>query len=79
MQLTVSILGPLQAHTHDGTPIPIGGARLRALLIRLAHDPGRSDSVATLTDALWNETPPDGAANALQSHITRQRRTLGTP
>ncbi|ACU73527.1 transcriptional regulator, winged helix family [Catenulispora acidiphila DSM 44928] len=78
MQLDVLILGPLQARA-DGAPIPIGGARLRTLLTRLALDADRTVPAAALIDALWNHQPPDGAANALQSLISRLRRALGDP
>ncbi|MEY9861690.1 putative ATPase/DNA-binding SARP family transcriptional activator [Catenulispora sp. GAS73] len=78
MQLDVLILGPLEVRA-DGVPIPIGGVRLRALLTRLALDPDRSVSIPALIDALWEHEPPDGAANALQSLVSRLRRTLGDP
>ena len=89
MQLKVSILGALEVRAGDGDGdgsghagdalVPVGRARLRALLIRLALDAGRSVSVGALVDALWNEEPPDGAANALQSLVSRLRRALGNP
>ena len=79
MQLKVSILGVLEVRDGDGGVVPVGGARLRALLIRLALDAGRGVSIGTLVDALWNEEPPDGAANALQSLVSRLRRALGDP
>lgn len=79
MQLKVSILGSLEVRDGDDAVVPVGGARLRALLIRLALDAGRSVSVGSLVDALWNEEPPDGAANALQSLVSRLRRALGDP
>ena len=78
MQLDVLILGPLEARA-DGAPIPIGGARLRVLLTRLALDADRSVSITALIDALWGQEPPDGAANALQSLVSRLRRALGDP
>ena len=79
MQLKVSILGALEVRDGDGGVVPVGGARLRALLIRLALDAGRGVSAGTLVDALWHEEPPDGAANALQSLVSRLRRALGDP
>lgn len=79
MQLRVSILGVLEVRGGDDAAVPISGARLRALLIRLALDAGRGVSVGALTDALWNEEPPDGAANALQTLVSRLRRALGGP
>ena len=76
--LTVSILGPLEIRV-DGAPVALGGARLRTLLSRLALDPGRAVTVAALVDALWADEPPEGAANALQSLISRVRKVLGDP
>ena len=72
-----SMLGPLEIRGDDGEPIEIGGARLRALLVRLALDPGRVVTVEALVDALWGETPPAGAVNAVQSLVSRLRRALG--
>jgi DNA-binding SARP family transcriptional activator len=79
VELNVSILGALEVRDGDGGVVPVGGARLRALLIRLALDAERSVSVGSLVDALWNEEPPGGAANALQSLVSRLRRALGNP
>ena len=78
MQLDVLILGPLEVRA-DGVPVPVGGARLRALLTRLAVEAPRTVSIPALIDALWALEPPDGAANALQSLVSRLRRTLGDP
>ena len=76
--LTVSILGPLEVRL-DGAPVALGGARLRTLISRLALDPGRAVTASALIDALWNDEPPEGAANALQSLISRVRKSLGDP
>jgi hypothetical protein len=38
----IGILGPLEVRDQAGQPVRLGGARLRALLIRLALDPGRT-------------------------------------
>ncbi|NUR24289.1 MAG: AfsR/SARP family transcriptional regulator, partial [Catenulispora sp.] len=78
MPLTVSILGPLEIRV-DGAPVTLGGARLRTLVSRLALDPGRAVTASSLIDALWADEPPDGAANALQSLISRVRKSLGDP
>ncbi|WP_194916079.1 BTAD domain-containing putative transcriptional regulator [Catenulispora rubra] len=78
MPLTVSILGPLEIRV-DGAPVALGGARLRTLMSRLALDAGRAVSVSALVDALWADEPPEGAANALQSLISRVRKVLGDP
>jgi predicted ATPase/DNA-binding SARP family transcriptional activator len=76
--LTVSILGPLEIRV-DGAPVALGGARLRTLMSRLALDAGRAVTVSALIDALWADEPPEGAANALQSLISRVRKVLGDP
>ena len=78
MPLTISLLGPLEVRA-DGRPLPLGGSRLRTLLLRLALDAGRTVAVSALVDALWADEPPEGAANALQSLVSRVRRALGDP
>jgi predicted ATPase/DNA-binding SARP family transcriptional activator len=72
----VAMLGPLVVRSGDGRPVEVGGARLRALLVRLALDPGRPVSVDALVDGLWGASPPAGAVNALQSLVSRLRRAL---
>ncbi|WP_020669762.1 BTAD domain-containing putative transcriptional regulator [Amycolatopsis nigrescens] len=75
--MRVALLGPVRAEENDGTPIEIGGARLRMLLARLALDAGHAVSAAALVDGLWGAEPPVDAANALQSLVSRLRRVLG--
>ncbi|MFF9281055.1 BTAD domain-containing putative transcriptional regulator [Streptomyces griseosporeus] len=70
------ILGPLDLRTDDGTPLDPGGPRPRALLTLLLLDAGRAVSAGRLTDGLYGAEPPAGAANALQSQISRLRRRL---
>ncbi|HEX8929083.1 MAG TPA: BTAD domain-containing putative transcriptional regulator, partial [Actinomycetota bacterium] len=74
--MRVAMLGPLVVRSGDGRPVEVGGARLRALLVRLALDPGRPVSVDALVDGLWGASPPAGAVNALQSLVSRLRRAL---
>ncbi|MFD5077132.1 BTAD domain-containing putative transcriptional regulator [Streptomyces sp. NPDC058371] len=71
------ILGPLDIRTEDGTPLDPGGPRPRALLTLLLLDAGRTVPTERLTDGLYGDRPPAGAANALQSQISRLRRRLG--
>ncbi|EPH42085.1 BTAD domain-containing putative transcriptional regulator [Streptomyces aurantiacus] len=71
------ILGPLDVRTPDGSPVDPGGPRPRALLTLLLLDAGRSVSAERLTDGLYGERPPAGAANALQSQVSRLRKRLG--
>ncbi|WP_425264500.1 AfsR/SARP family transcriptional regulator, partial [Streptomyces europaeiscabiei] len=51
------ILGTTQALQADGTPVPVGGARLRALLTVLALRPGRTVPATTLVDEVWAVDP----------------------
>ncbi|MFE1802221.1 BTAD domain-containing putative transcriptional regulator [Streptomyces sp. NPDC059517] len=71
------ILGTTQALRTDGTLVPVGGARLRALLTVLALRPGRTVSVAVLVDEVWGADPPADAPGALQALVGRLRRALG--
>jgi predicted ATPase/DNA-binding SARP family transcriptional activator len=70
------MLGPFEVHTDDGVLTDVPGARLRALLIALALEPGRVVQKATLVDWIWGENPPADAANALQRLASRLRRVL---
>jgi predicted ATPase/DNA-binding SARP family transcriptional activator len=71
------ILGTTQASHADGTPVPVGGARLRALLTVLALRPGRTVTASTLVDEVWAGDPPADASGALQALVGRLRRALG--
>ncbi|WP_194916713.1 BTAD domain-containing putative transcriptional regulator [Catenulispora rubra] len=72
----VGILGPLEVVV-DGEQVPMGGARLRALMIRLALDAGRPVTVGSLSAALWPEGGPQEEAHALHSLASRLRQALG--
>ncbi|MFJ5528648.1 AfsR/SARP family transcriptional regulator [Streptomyces sp. NPDC093261] len=71
------ILGTTQALRPDGTTVPVGGARLRALLTVLALRAGRPVPVGLLVDEVWDGDPPADATGALQALVGRLRRTLG--
>ncbi|WP_435603428.1 AfsR/SARP family transcriptional regulator [Streptomyces sp. bgisy130] len=71
------ILGTTQAGRADGTPVALGGARLRALLAALALRPGRALSPELLIGDIWGADPPADAAGALQALVGRLRRALG--
>ncbi|MFF5338085.1 BTAD domain-containing putative transcriptional regulator [Streptomyces sp. NPDC013181] len=71
------ILGTTQALGDDGTALPVGGARLRALLTVLALRPGRTVPAAVLVDEVWDGEPPADAAGALQALVGRLRRAIG--
>jgi predicted ATPase/DNA-binding SARP family transcriptional activator len=62
--------------------VRLGGPRLRALLIRLALDPGRAVAADRLAGDLWPGDGPDQAApadsgNALQALVSRVRHAAG--
>ncbi|MEV0614546.1 BTAD domain-containing putative transcriptional regulator [Nonomuraea sp. NPDC050404] len=67
--MRVGILGPLRVAGRE-----IGGARVRALLVRLALDPGRVVTADRLIDDLWPGDPPAHPTAALQSLVSRARR-----
>ncbi|MEU6670268.1 BTAD domain-containing putative transcriptional regulator [Streptomyces sp. NPDC046727] len=72
-----SLLGTTQAIRPDGTTVPLGGARLRALLSVLALRAGRTVPAGVLVDEVWGPEPPADAAGALQALVGRLRRALG--
>ncbi|MFW5419227.1 winged helix-turn-helix domain-containing protein [Nocardiopsis sp. CNT-189] len=74
-----SILGPLTVLDGAGAPVPVGGARLRRLLVLLLLEPGRTVGADRLIDGIWGEDAPANAANALQALVSRLRRQLGSP
>ncbi|MFC5219109.1 AfsR/SARP family transcriptional regulator [Streptomyces coerulescens] len=71
------ILGTTQALRPDGRTVPVGGARLRALLTVLALRVGRTVPVGLLVDEVWGAEPPADATGALQALVGRLRRALG--
>ncbi|MEV7191480.1 BTAD domain-containing putative transcriptional regulator [Streptomyces sp. NPDC093510] len=71
------VLGPTRAVRPDGTPVPVGGARLRALLTALALHAGRPVPAPALVDEVWAGEPPADAVGALQALVGRLRRALG--
>ncbi|GAA1803788.1 BTAD domain-containing putative transcriptional regulator [Actinomadura chokoriensis] len=76
--MRIGILGPLEVRAADGgTPVAVGGARLRALLTLLALDPGALIPAEWIIDALWEDGVPGGAPNALQSLVRRLRAAIG--
>jgi predicted ATPase/DNA-binding SARP family transcriptional activator len=78
----IAILGPLEVRDEAGQLVRLGGPRLRALLIRLALDPGRVVAADRLAGDLWPGDGPDQAApadsgNALQALVSRLRHAAG--
>ncbi|HUQ57579.1 BTAD domain-containing putative transcriptional regulator [Lentzea sp.] len=69
------VLGPVEVRDESGTVTPVAAPRQRALLALLALDAGRIVGHDRLVDGLYPD-PPAGAANALQSQVSRLRRTV---
>ena len=70
------VLGPTEAR-QCGKPIPLSGARRRALVTRLLLDAGRTVSVDTLLEDVWGDEAPPAALATLQSHVSQLRKVLG--
>ncbi|WP_024935948.1 BTAD domain-containing putative transcriptional regulator [Actinomadura welshii] len=73
--MRVGILGPLTV-TDRGRDVVVGGARLRALLIRLALEEGRAVTAESLVRALWPDGGPGDRVHALHALVSRLRRCL---
>jgi len=76
----IGILGPLDVRDADGRSLPVGGVRLRSLLIRLAIAGGDTVPVDRLAADLWPDQgrrPPADAANAVQALVSRLRAAAG--
>jgi DNA-binding SARP family transcriptional activator len=57
--------------------VPLGGSKQRALLALLLLHPNRVVSRDRLIDELWDGSPPETAATALQVHVSQLRKALG--
>ncbi len=74
--MQVRLFGELQAE-HAGAPVPVRGAKQRALLALLALQRGQPISADRLIEVLWGDGQASHPANALQAQIRQLRRTLG--
>jgi DNA-binding SARP family transcriptional activator len=74
--LDFRVLGPLEV-VRDGTPVPLGGPKPRALVAALLLRRGRAVSIDELVDALWGAEPPASAAASVHTYVSRLRRSLG--
>jgi DNA-binding SARP family transcriptional activator len=70
------ILGPLEVEGAEGK-VQLGGKKQRGLLSLLLLHAGEVVSTGRLIELLWDEPPAD-AAKALQVHVSRLRRALGS-
>src|SRR6202451_3082144 len=74
--MEVRLFGELEA-VASGVPVPVRGAKQRALLALLALQRGQPVSADRLIDVLWGDGQAANPANALQAQIGQLRRTLG--
>jgi LuxR family maltose regulon positive regulatory protein len=74
--MQVRLFGELEA-LDGGVPVPVRGAKQRALLALLALQRGQPVSADRLIDVLWGDGQAANPANALQAQIGQLRRTLG--
>src|SRR5687768_11321809 len=70
------ILGPLEA-VEAGRPVPLGGAKQRALLAVLLLEANRPVSGDRLVEALWGESPSATPHHAVQVYVSQLRKALG--
>jgi predicted ATPase/DNA-binding SARP family transcriptional activator len=75
-EIAVRLLGPLEVDAF-GKRVEFEGVKQRTLFVALALRAPDTVSVDELLDALWGNTQPAGAVQALQKHISRLRRRLG--
>lgn len=73
--LWIGVLGPLRV-TVEGEEIDPGSETQRLLLGLLALSPNAVVGRDTLVEGVWGPRPPVGAADLLQSRISRLRRRL---
>jgi DNA-binding SARP family transcriptional activator/tetratricopeptide (TPR) repeat protein len=76
MAVEFSLLGEVQARV-DGSPVELGHARQRCVLVALLVDANRSVPAYRLLDRVWGAQHPQRARNALSGYVSRLRRLLG--
>ncbi|MGH8910086.1 MAG: BTAD domain-containing putative transcriptional regulator [Egibacteraceae bacterium] len=69
------VLGPLEV-VAGGAALPLGSPAQRALLALLILRAGETVAIDTLIDALWDDRPPESAANLIQVYVARLRAVL---
>ena len=76
MSVEFRILGPLQALV-DGKPVSLGGRQQRAVLAILLAQANQTVPVDRLIDDVWDDAPPETAANLVQGYVSQLRKALG--
>ena len=73
--MQIRVLGHLEANVGD-RPVPLGGAKQRAVLAMLGLEAGHAVTADRLIEGLWGEEPPASAAKMVQNYVWRLRRAL---
>jgi SARP family transcriptional regulator, regulator of embCAB operon len=73
--LRFAVLGPLQMSA-DGSDVPLGAAKQRAVLALLLINRNRPVAIDSLLDAAWRGSPPPEARASLHTYISNLRRLL---
>src|SRR6476469_3978200 len=73
--LNLGVLGPLQLSV-EGTPLPLGAPKQRAVLAMLVINRNRPVGVGSLIDAVWDESPVPAARASIQTYVSNLRRLL---
>ena len=76
-RIRVRLLGTFRLSR--GATLTVPGARLQALVSRLALAGGRPVAPDVLVDAIWAQSPPADPAHAVQALASRLRRVTGSP
>jgi serine/threonine protein kinase/WD40 repeat protein/DNA-binding winged helix-turn-helix (wHTH) protein len=71
------ILGALEVSRNGSGPIPLGGAKQRAVLAHLLLRANHLVPTEVLIDEIWGDEPPETARNTLQNYASRLRKALG--
>ena len=73
--MQIRLLGHLEASVDD-RPVPLGGAKQRAVLAMLGLEANRSVTADRLIEGLWGEEAPPSAAKMVQNYVWRLRKVL---
>jgi len=75
--LGFGVLGPLLMSV-DGTPVPLGAAKQRAVLAMFVLNRNRPVAIDSLINAVWDQSPVPAARVTIQSYVSNLRRLLGS-
>jgi DNA-binding SARP family transcriptional activator/WD40 repeat protein len=73
--MEIRVLGPVEASA-DGQPLPLGGAKQRAVMAMLGLEANRTVTADHLIEGLWGERAPASATKMVQNYVWRLRTVL---